>query len=262
MAEHMNLYGQAVYYDVVFERDVEDEVAFLTEVSRKHVGRNPGSVLELACGPGYHARAFARSGVRAVGLDLGREMVRLAREKADREGVKVEWQIGDMRDFDLQAPVDLAFSMFDGIDALADNGDLVQHMKAVARNLTQAGLYVVDLTHPRDCSLHHYGDYIYTGKRDGLQVEIEWAVNDPAFDLVTGVAEVELEMRVNDHGREVVVTDTARERLLYPQEIHLLARLSGELDVLAWYGGYNVNQPLTMDDPDARRMIAVLQRST
>lgn len=261
MAEHMNLYQQAVYYDVVFERNVDDEVTFLNEVCRKHCGRRPDSVLELACGPGYHARAFARSGVRAVGLDLGREMIRLAREKADREGINVEWQIGDMRDFDLRAPVDLAFSMFDGIDALARNDDLVQHLEAVAHNLTASGLYVIDLTHPRDCSHQDYGDYVYRGERDGLQVEIEWAVNDPAFDLVTGVAEVELEMRVNDHGRELVVRDTARERLLYPQEIRLLATLSGQLDVVGWYGDYSVEQTLAMEDPNARRMIAVLQRS-
>lgn len=260
MAEHNTLYRQAVCYDIVFGRDIGPEVDFLEAVCRRHAGRPPASVLDLASGPGYHAQAFAARGLRAVGLDLREEMMEFARDMADARGVEVEWLAADMRSFRLDEPVDLAFTLFDGMDALTENEDLVRHFSAVAENLTDGGLYVIDLTHPRDCGPLDYGTFRYEGERDGVHVVIDWAVNDPVADLVSGVARVEVEMRVDDHGEKVVVRDEAEERFLTPQEIRLLAALSGKLEPVGWYGGYDVGIPFDAR-PEARRMIAVLRKA-
>jgi SAM-dependent methyltransferase len=259
MAEHMTLYDKAVFYDIVFDRDVNQEVAFLSDVYERHSGRAPESVLELACGPGYHARAFASRGLRAAGLDLSEAMIQLAQEKSQESGLKPEWYQADMLDFELAAPVDLAFNMFDGVDAMVEDDELLQHLRSVADKLNVGGLYLVDLTHPRLCSLFQYGDFIYRGRRGSTEVEIEWGVNNPAFDLVTGIADVELELRVLLGGQETVTRDRARERLLLPAEIRLLARMSGRFEVVAWYGGYDLDRPLSMD-ASCERMIAVLRR--
>jgi hypothetical protein len=150
--------------------------------------------------------------------------------------------------------------MFDGLDALLTTEDLITHLRAVAQNLHPDGIYIIDLTHPRECSFQKYGTFRYHGKRDGMEAEIRWATNHPRFDLVTGVADTELEMHVTDHGREIVVKDRARERLLLPQEIGLLAEQSGVLRVVGWHGDYDVRQPLDHSEA-SRRMIAVLQRA-
>ena len=256
----MNLYQRAIYYDVIFDRDVSREADFITQAYQQYSGETgPAAVLDLACGPGYHALEFARRGVAATGLDLGKEMLTLAREKAAAQGLQVHWMEGDMRSFALERPVDAAFIMFDGLDALLSNDDLVTHLRAVGQALNPAGVYLVDLTHPRECSFQSYGSYGYHGRRDGVDVEIRWATNSPHFDLVTGVAEVELELHVRDNGREILVKDRARERLLLPQEIRLLAESSGLLQVVGWHGDYDVRQPLD-NSQASRRMIAVLQR--
>ena len=256
----MNLYQRAIYYDVIFDRDVSREADFITQAYQQYSGETgPAAVLDLACGPGYHALEFARRGVAATGLDLGKEMLTLAREKAAAQGLPVHWIEGDMRSFTLERPVDAAFIMFDGLDALLSNEDLVAHLRAVGQALNPAGVYLVDLTHPRECSFQSYGSYGYHGRRDGADVEIRWATNSPHFDLVTGVAEVELELHVRDNGREILVKDKARERLLLPQEIRLLAEKSGLLQVVGWHGDYDVRQPLD-NSQASRRMIAVLQR--
>ncbi|HEX9675382.1 MAG TPA: class I SAM-dependent methyltransferase [Anaerolineales bacterium] len=260
MAEHMNLYQRAIYYDVIFDRDVSREADFITQAYQQYSGETgPAAVLDLACGPGYHALEFARRGVAATGLDLGKEMLTLAREKGAAQGLPVHWIEGDMRSFTLERPVDAAFIMFDGLDALLSNEDLVTHLRAVGQALNPGGVYLVDLTHPRECSFQSYGSYGYRGRRNGVDVEIRWATNSPHFDLVTGVAEVELELYVRDNGREILVKDKARERLLLPQEICLLAEKSGLLQVVGWHGDYDVRQPLD-NSQASRRMIAVLQR--
>ncbi len=259
MAEHHNLYQRAVYYDIVFDRDVSREVDFIAAVYHQRTRAEVHSVLDVACGPGYHAREFARRGVRAVGLDLRPEMVQFARDKDAFENLALDWLVADMRDFQLDSPVDVAITMFDGIDALTLNADIVQHFQAVARNLVPGGLYFIDLTHPRDCTHADYGTFHYRGERDGTTVEILWGTNDPTFDFLTGIAEVAVEMRVAANGQEVIIHDSAKERMLLPQEITLLAELSGGLKAVAWYGDYDLGQPFD-STPASRRMIAVLQK--
>ena len=259
MAQHDRLYQRAVLYDIALKRDVGREAAFIPALYEHHTGTPLRSVLDIACGPGYHARALARAGIRAVGLDYSAGMIALAREYAAADGVEVAWLEADMRDFRLEAPVDMAVCMFDGVDALVENDDFVRHLRAVAANLGPRGLYLIDCTHPRVCSYGHYGDYRYEGERDGVHVEILWATTRPAIDVTTGVAEVAVEMRVNGNGEEQIIRDVARERCFTGQEIRLLARLSGVFDVIGWYGDADLNQPLHQS-PQAQRMIAVLQK--
>ena len=260
MAEHLNLYQRARYYDIIFDRDVGREVSFIQQAFQHYAGRpGPVSVLDLACGPGYHALEFARRGAKATGLDLRVEMVELGQEKATARGLQLNWVQADMRTFKLPEPVDAAFIVFDGLDALLTNEDLVRHFNAVAENLTPGGIYLVDLTHPRDCSLARYGTFEYAGSRDGVQVEIHWATNSPTYDLVTEVAEVELEMVIRENGNSKTVVDRAFERMMYPQELQLLCLLSGRLSPVGWYGDYDLAQPLD-HSAASRRMLAVLQR--
>jgi SAM-dependent methyltransferase len=259
MAEHHELYRRARYYDVIFNRDVSREVDFVVALYAGANGRAPESVLDLACGPAYHARACARRGMRAIGLDLRAEMISFARAQAGPEAAQLSWIVGDMRDFRLDAPVDVAFTMFDSLDCLQTSDEIIAHLRAVAANLRPGGLYLIDLTHPRDCSPYNYGHFVYEGERDGCHVRIDWATNNPVADPLTQVARVALRMTVNDNGERYVYEDMANERFLLPQEIIALSRLSGCFEVLAWYGAYDIAQPFDAS-PASPRMIAVLQK--
>lgn len=259
MAEHHELYRRARYYDVIFNRDVGREVDFVLALLDRHAGRPAAAVLDLACGPAYHARAFARRGIRAVGLDLRAEMVAFAREQAGPEAGRLSWIVGDMRDFALDEPVDAAFTMFDSIDCLQTGGEIVAHLRAVAANLRPGGIYLIDLTHPRDCSPYSYGHFFYEGERGGCHVRIDWAVNSPVADPLSQVAQVAVRMTVNDNGEAHVYEDMAAERFILPQEIVALAELSGCFAVRAWHGSHDIGQPFDLS-PASDRMIAVLQK--
>jgi SAM-dependent methyltransferase len=258
MAEHKRLYRRADYYDIVFDGDVENEIDFVVALYRRHTGAALRSALELACGPGYHARALASRGVRAVGLDLSREMIALAREKAAADGLDVDWLVGDMREFGLGAPVDMAICTLDGIDCLLTDDEIVRHFRAVAANLAPGGLYMIELSHPRDCSAEQYGRFRYEGERNGCRVTIDWANVRPAPRSGERVVEAEVVMLVRENGTEQRFVDRACERFLAADEIVRLARASGALDVCGWYGDFDVDQPF--DDTGAsRRMIVVLR---
>ena len=259
MAEYNQVYQKAVYYDIAFNRDVSREVDFTVALYHRQTGADLHSTLDIACGPGYHAREFAKRGIRAVGLDLRPEMLVFAQEQAALENVTIQWIAQDMRRFELEEPVDMAISMFDGIDALLTNIDLIQHFQAVTANLTENGLFLIDVTHPRDCSFQDYGTFVYNGCRNETVVDVVWATNMPTFDLVSAVAQVNIEMRVSENGRQQVISDTAYERLLLPQELALLAERSGMFQAVGWYGDFDLNQPLD-NSPASRRLIAIMQK--
>jgi SAM-dependent methyltransferase len=263
VAEHCNLYDRAKYYDIVFNRDVSSEVQFFQDLYRNYVKKDLKSVIDIACGPGYHARALALQGLRTVGLDLRAEMLRFASDAQAQEQFAAknptEWIEADMRTFKLKHPVDMAFCIFDGLDCLLTNSNLKLHFQAIAQNLTPGGLYVIDLSHPTEIDWTHYKKFHYTGHRDGTQVDIHWATNHPTYDLATGIAKVEVKMLVDDHGKKMEIIDMAEERLMFPQEINLLAELSGSLKTVAWYGDFNMAQPLD-STAKSRRMIGVLQK--
>ncbi len=259
MAEFNEVYARAGYYDIAFSRDISREVDFIFAEYARLNGRPLRSLLEIACGPGYHARAFAKQNVETFGLDLRPEMIDFARDKAKDDGVDVHWIAADMRGFKLPHAVDAIITMYDSLDCLSDNDDIVDHFKTVAANLTPQGIYLFELTHPRDCSMHGYGNHVYSGEKNGTKVEIKWAVNNPRHDAFTQVAEVETTLRVIEHGKETLYRDRARERYLSPQELVALTKLAGGLRVVDCYGDFIPG--LRMDNsPASRRMIFVLQK--
>lgn len=259
MAEFNQVYARAAYYDIAFRRDIEPEVAFIMSEYQRLNGRPLSSVLEIACGPGYHVRSFVERGVRAVGLDLMPEMIEFARKEAEALGIKAEWIAADMRGFSLAAPVDAIITMYDSIDCLSAGDDLVDHFRTVAANLTPGGIYLFEVTHPRDCSMWNYGKHKYEGERDGVKVEIIWAVNDPVPDMLTQIAEVETILRVTENDRVLEFRDRARERFTLPQEFMALIKLAGGLEVEGVYGDFIPG--LKMDNsPASRRMIFLLRK--
>jgi SAM-dependent methyltransferase len=259
MAEFNEVYRRARYYDIALRRDVAREVTFVGRVAERSLGRPLESVVDIACGPGYHARAFAGRGVRAIGLDLRPEMVELARAEAAADGVAAGWIAADMRRFTLDPPVDAAVTMFDGLDCLRTLDELVDHFRAVARGLVPGGVYVLELTHPKECSITHYGAFRYEGERGGIRVVIDWAINRPVADPATQTVEVETVMRVWEEERMEAFFDRAVERLIFPQELLAVAKLSGMLEPEGFYGDFRLDQPFD-SSAASRRLIAVFRR--
>jgi SAM-dependent methyltransferase len=253
-----DLYRYAVYYDILFGRNVDSEVDFLIELVRRYRDRSPTRVVDLGCGPGYHARTFARRGLTAVGLDRCDEMIRFARDEAAREGIDVDWQVGDMRALALSEPVDLALCLFDSIDSLCSIDDFVVHFRAVAANLSADGLYVIGQSHQRDTSIIGYGPFHYEAERNGCRVRLDWAT-EVATDTLTQTAAVEIMIQVNEHGVENVYRHRTVESFATPVFLIAAARLSGVLEAFQWYGDYRLDRPYD-DSPASSHCVTVFRR--
>lgn len=66
---------------------------FETSFTRRHK-----NILELACGTGALAVAFAKDGYKVTGLDLSEEMLMIASQRAYEEDASIQFVEGNMLD--------------------------------------------------------------------------------------------------------------------------------------------------------------------
>jgi SAM-dependent methyltransferase len=137
--------GLARIYDfLVAGVDFEGWADYLEEILRRF-NHHPRTILDLACGTGNTTLPLARRGYRVMGLDLSPAMVAIAREKAAKQGLAVNFFTADMRSFQLKEPVDLITCFHDGLNYLADYRDLERTFQQVKNNLTPGGMFIFDL---------------------------------------------------------------------------------------------------------------------
>ncbi len=132
-------------YDQIGQRAFGERMAgvILAELSRLEF--HPRSVLDLGCGTGSATLAFARAGLRAVGLDRSTQMLERAREYSRDADLTVDFIEGDMIELDPLAPVDLVTCIYDAVNYLADGVELRQFFRSVYQVLSPGGAFVFDM---------------------------------------------------------------------------------------------------------------------
>lgn len=216
VADHL---GPA-YLRYSFTMGTAQEVAFLTEV----LGLGPGlTVLDVGCGPGRHAVALAKAGVRVVAVDISERFLEVGEDVAVREGVSdlVEWHRIDARrmaDDDRVAgrDVDAAVSLCQGAFGLGgppapDDPQNLGPDTAVLAGIRSA------LAPGGRCAVSAFSSYF----------QIRWLESTDAFDAATAVNHEATELR-DELGS--VAPAELWTTCYTPRELRLVAERSG-LDV-------------------------------
>lgn len=125
----------AADYDA-WAADMTEDVAWYVELARE--AREP--VVELAVGSGRVAVPVAReTGGRVIGIDRSPAMLAVARERA--AGLPVELRQADIRDFELDEPVELVYCPFRSLMHLATWQDKRRVFERVAASLVPGGRF-------------------------------------------------------------------------------------------------------------------------
>lgn len=119
-------------------------IPYLQQILEEHslAGR---TMLDLACGTGTVALAFASQGWRVYGVDASATMLAEARRKAAETDLPLLLSQQDMRSFTLPEPVDLVTCLFDSLNYLQVVEDLQQTFARVAAHLKPGGLFICDM---------------------------------------------------------------------------------------------------------------------
>jgi len=134
----------ARHYDRFMVRYV-DYKAWVDYVERifRQFRVEPKTVLDVACGTGIPTVLLAERGYRLTAVDRSPEMLEVL--KAKRGGLPIQLVHADIRDFSAPEPLDAAISLYDSINYLLVEEDLVRCFGCVRRALVAGGLFAFDM---------------------------------------------------------------------------------------------------------------------
>lgn len=150
-------YGQfAAVYDQLMEDMPYAEWLGFAKAGWSRYGM-PSTVVDLGCGTGSIAIPLARSGFHVCGIDLSSDMLTVARSKWDetpQQAIRpragsIRWLQQDMREWELQEPVDAVISFCDCLNYLTEEADIEAAFRATYAALRSGGSFLFDMHPPK-----------------------------------------------------------------------------------------------------------------
>ncbi|MFV0558116.1 MAG: class I SAM-dependent DNA methyltransferase [Enterococcus sp.] len=112
--------------------------------SHRHL-QEKKQILELACGTGALAVAFAKQGYDVTALDLSEEMLMIASNRALEEDVAIQFVAGDMLDLSETGTYEAVTCFSDSICYMPDEQAVQQVFDEVYQVLAADGLFIFDV---------------------------------------------------------------------------------------------------------------------
>jgi SAM-dependent methyltransferase len=217
------------YYDLLYAtKDYAKEAAYVLHIVKSHRPRAK-SLLDLGCGTGIHACAFAQAGYQVTAVDRSETMLKQARERAKKEmghgpngGGSVEFLLGDIRGITLSRRFDVITSLFHVVSYLPTNDDLHAAFSKVRQHIEHNGLFIFDFW---------YGPAVLTDRPIQRVKVVETQdikivrVATPSLNLNDNLVDVNYQLSVveKNSGRCEELEEHHRMRYLFPPELeHLL----------------------------------------
>ena len=156
-----------VYDALMDDYDYDAWAKHYLDLMRDEEGDLPARAVECACGTGSLTVRLEQAGVQMVGVDLSRNMLRHAEEKARKWGVEAAFVCQDMKKLDLPRRVGAILATCDGVNYLTRPEDVQAFFKAAYAQLRPGGKLCFD------CSSRHklediMGNAFFGEERDGV----------------------------------------------------------------------------------------------
>ena len=222
----------ASYYDrfMVKYVDYKSWVEYFERIF-KRFGLHPKTILDLACGTGIPTMLLARCGHEVVALDRSPEMLQILDSK--KQGLPIKTIRADIRDFSLPSQVDAAVCLYDSLNYLLVEEDLVCCFSCVRRALVEGGLFAFDMNTV-------YGLAEFWGTRTTMReaggVQSVW---QNSYDTESRVSTLHLTFweitKVGPPGTKF--EEIHQERAYYPEEVERCLRQAGFREVYIYQHG-------------------------
>ena len=125
------------YYLRVYKHRDESEAERLVLLIEKSVNlESQSSVLDMACGAGRHAIAFAKKGYKVTAVDLSQRLLEEAKKNAIDAGVNINFVLSDILNFQTAKKFDLAVNLFTSIgyfETDEENYDVIEKANSLLK---------------------------------------------------------------------------------------------------------------------------------
>ncbi|MEO6567304.1 MAG: class I SAM-dependent methyltransferase [Opitutaceae bacterium] len=223
MSPDFNQYAR--YYDLLYrDKNYAEEAVFIDRLLRRFGGAG-GTLLDVGCGTGAHARELASLGWRVTGVDRSATMIELARSKTI-SGSPIEFCTAAAADFDLGRLFPTAISLFHVASYQIEEGDLQKMFENVRRHLSPRGLFLFDFWHGPGVRLDPPVIRVRRLENEHLRIT---RIAEPEHLQERSTIEVNYEIFVENRQSGVIerIRELHRMRYFFLPEIEALLRKSG-----------------------------------
>ncbi|MFV8465087.1 class I SAM-dependent DNA methyltransferase [Flavobacterium sp. LB1P62] len=136
-----NLYDgkMAAIFDAMYQTfiDYDEEYQFYNNLIQEN---NCKTILEIGSGTGNLAKRFQENNQQYIGLDYSQSMIAIAKER-NKDCTFIH---GDMRQFELEKPIDSILITGRSTSYLTTNEDVISTFESIYKNLTEDGILIFD----------------------------------------------------------------------------------------------------------------------
>ena len=220
-----NLYNgkMASIFDAMYQTfiDYDEEYCFYNSLIQE---KNCKTILEIGSGTGNLAKRFLENNQNYTGLDYSQSMIAIAKER-NKNGTFIH---GDMRDFQLENPVDSILITGRSTSYMLTNDDINNTFKSIYKNLTSNGILIFDFidanryipyTKENPIIIHeanHEGITYYRGS--------SWKTTSAENFMLEWTAQY---YTVKESAKEIIANDFSTVRVFTLNEIQLFLYLNG-----------------------------------
>lgn len=132
-------------YEKLYANRDEEEALRLIEVLQETLSlHNCSYILDLGCGRGRHSLNLARKGYRVKGIDLSKEAIKKAKQKASEDNLQnASFEVRDMRK-PLNETFDAIVNLFTTFGYFREDEENARVLDSVVKMLKEEGIFVLD----------------------------------------------------------------------------------------------------------------------
>jgi len=160
-----------------FEDKAEEEVDFIVDIL------NPtknAKILDLCCGLGRHSLRLAERGYKITGVDFSRKYLEIAKERAKKKNLNVDFIQGDMKAIKFRREFNAVINMFTSFGFFEKDEENLMVLKNVLNALKPGGKFLIDVIN-RDWIVRHYKE------RDWREIKGGFFLENRKFDIARSI---------------------------------------------------------------------------
>ena len=226
-----------VYDELMNEVDYNGWVKYIEDIIDSE-GVKVKNILELACGTGNLTIPLTKKNYDIAGIDISDEMLSVAREKAEKEGVELVLLQQDISELDFEiSDLDCVLCACDGFNYITYDDDLENVFSKTYELLKKDGIFIFDISYFYKLA-NILGNNMYGENRE--DIAYMW---QNYFDEEENLIEMELTFFIKDEcGKFERFEEIHQQRAYTEDEIVDMLEKSGFKDI-KYYGDFTFDKP-------------------
>lgn len=144
MSWYKDWFSSEHYLKVYSHRDLTEAERLVEFIIKKTQPEEDASVLDMACGAGRHAIAFAKKGFSVTAVDLSELLIREAMKNSEQNNVQIDFVVSDILNFDTVNRFDLIANLFTSFGYFENDDDNYGVIQKSYSLLKKGGYFVLD----------------------------------------------------------------------------------------------------------------------